>query len=81
MVHTSVNSSSSFNKPFIAKVFTKNNLQPNALQKAVIAAIQNLGLQIEICGSWIWVFKANPLLYGIWKRYVKNIAVSRMILS
>ena len=61
MVRNSLNSSSfdcksdavAHHKP------AKNNpLESNVIQSA-LQSVQGLGLQVEVCGTWLWIFKAD----------------------
>ena len=38
---------------------TQNNpLKSNVIQSA-LQSVQGLGLQVEVCGTWLWIFKAD----------------------
>jgi YHS domain-containing protein len=61
MTSVSLKNSSVIINPFqtvLSKAISSNTRTLPEMQVA-IKAIQNLGFQIEICGSWIWVFGAD----------------------
>lgn len=65
MLSKSLNNLSSFHNPHFRG--SSNPNQAASLQsclrdemKESLNAIQGLGLTIELCGSWVWVFEANP---------------------
>ena len=60
MSNFSVNNYSFVNKSFAAA--KSNSAQSNAKTssiQAALSAIQGLGLKVEICGSWLWIFGAD----------------------
>jgi hypothetical protein len=68
MLHSSVNNSSSFHKSnFDSNALAtpkdtetaKIELNWQEIQDEALKAINGFGLDVEICGSWLWVFGAD----------------------
>jgi hypothetical protein len=68
MLHSSVNNLSSFHKSNVhanalaesKDVETaKTELDWQEIQDEALKAIDGLGLDVEICGSWLWIFGAD----------------------
>jgi hypothetical protein len=68
MLHSSVNNLSSFHKSNFdpnalatSKRPTEVKTEPEwqEIQDETLKAIADLGLEIEVCGSWLWVFEAD----------------------
>lgn len=68
MLHSSVNNLSSFHKSNVhvnalaepKDVETvKTEIDWQEIQNEALKAIDGLGLNVEICGSWLWIFGAN----------------------
>lgn len=68
MLHSSVNNLSSFHKSNVhanALAESKNaetakaELDWQEIQDVTLKAIDGLGLDVEMCGSWLWIFEAN----------------------
>lgn len=38
---------------------TQNNLLQSPLMQSALEAVKGLNLKAELCGSWLWIFKAD----------------------
>jgi hypothetical protein len=60
MTSVSVNNVTSFHNPSSTSKNTLAKSKAVALHiQAALTAIQTLGLKVEICGSWMWIFGTN----------------------
>ena len=61
MVRSSLNNSSFSCKPdaIMHHEPTQNNPRKSNVTQSALQSIQGLNLKIELCGSWLWIFKAD----------------------
>lgn len=62
MAQQSLNNSVTFGKPHSEIFGTNPRIKKELTQSHIRQAlepIKGLGLEIEICGSWVWIFDAN----------------------
>ena len=61
MVRSSLNNSSFSCKPDAVAHHepTQNNPLKSNVTQSALQSIQGLNLKVELCGSWLWIFKAD----------------------